>query len=124
MSQLARIFTNNEISSQVVSQIPWGTLMNTIIPKSKSHEEMLFYINETYKNGWSRSMVLNQIEMKAYERSLIEPNTTTVVKSNDLTNELFKDTYVFNFLDKNNIKNDKFYINQILDDIEKINKIR
>ena len=28
MSQLARIFTNNEISSQVVSQIPWGTLMN------------------------------------------------------------------------------------------------
>ena len=103
---MARIFTNNEISSQVVSQIPWGTLMNTIIPKSKSHEEMLFYINETYKNGWSRSMVLNQIEIKAYERSLIEPNTTTVVKSNDLTNELFKDTYVFNFLDKNNIKNE------------------
>ena len=115
MSQLARIFTNNEISSQVVSQIPWGTLMNTIIPKSKSHEEMLFYINETYKNGWSRSMVLNQIEMKAYERSLIEPNTTTVVKSNDLTNELFKDTYVFNFLNKNNIKNENDLKNQLID---------
>ena len=41
MSQLARIFTNNEISSQVVSQIPWGTLMNTIIPKSKSHKEQV-----------------------------------------------------------------------------------
>ena len=115
MSQLARIFTNNEISSQVVSQIPWGTLMNTIIPKSKSHEEMFFYINETYKNGWSRSMVLNQIEMKAYERSLIEPNTTTVVKSNDLTNELFKDTYVFNFLNKNNIKNENDLKNQLID---------
>ena len=119
MSQLARIFTNNEISSQVVSQIPWGTLMNTIIPKSKSHEEMLFYINETYKNGWSRSMVLNQIEMKAYERSLIEPNTTTVIKSNDLTNELFKDTYVFNFLDKNNIKNENDLKNQLIDNIIK-----
>jgi predicted nuclease of restriction endonuclease-like (RecB) superfamily len=119
MSQLARLFTNNEISSQVVSQIPWGTLMNTIIPKSKSHEEMLFYINETYKNGWSRSMVLNQIEMKAYERSLIEPNTTTVVKSNDLTNELFKDTYVFNFLNKNNIKNENDLKNQLIDNIIK-----
>lgn len=119
MSQLARIFTNNEISSQAVSQIPWGTLMNTIIPKSKSHEEMLFYINETYKNGWSRSMVLNQIEMKAYERSLIEPNTTTVVKSNDLTNELFKDTYVFNFLNKNNIKNENDLKNQLIDNIIK-----
>ena len=39
--------------------------------------------------------------MKSYERSLIEPNTTNIVKSDDLTNELFKDTYVFSFLDKN-----------------------
>ena len=54
MSQLARIFTNNEISSQVVSQIPWGTLMNTIIPKSKSHYEMLLYINATHKKGLIR----------------------------------------------------------------------
>jgi hypothetical protein len=28
--------------------------------------------------------------MKAYERSLIEPNTTTIVKSDNLANELFK----------------------------------
>jgi len=33
---------------------------------------MIFYINKTHKNSWSRSMVLNQIELKAYERSLIE----------------------------------------------------
>ena len=98
MSQFANEFTKNEISQQPVGQIPWGTLMNVILPKSKSHYEMLFYINATHKNGWSRSMVLNQIEMKTYERSLIESNTTSIVKSDNLTNELFKDTYVFNFL--------------------------
>jgi predicted nuclease of restriction endonuclease-like (RecB) superfamily len=119
MSQFANEFTKNEISQQPVGQIPWGTLMTVIIPKSKSHYEMLFYINATHKNGWSRSMVLNQIEMKAYERSLIEPNTTTVVKSNDLTNELFKDTYVFNFLNKNNIKNENDLKNQLIDNIIK-----
>jgi len=119
MSQFANEFTKNEISQQPVGQIPWGTLMTVILPKSKSHYEMLFYINETYKNGWSRSMVLNQIEMKAYERSLIKPNTTTVVKSNDLTNELFKDTYVFNFLNKNNIKNENDLKNQLIDNIIK-----
>ena len=100
MSQFANEFTKNEISQQPVGQIPWGTLMTVILPKSKSHYEMLFYINATHKNGWSRSMVLNQIEMKTYERSLIESNTTSIVKSDNLTNELFKDTYVFNFLDK------------------------
>ena len=119
MSQFANEFTKNEISQQPVGQIPWGTLMTVILPKSKSHYEMLFYINATHKNGWSRSMVLNQIEMKTYERSLIEPNTTTVVKSNDLTNELFKDTYVFNFLDKNNIKNENDLKNQLIDNIIK-----
>ncbi len=115
MSQFANEFTKNEISQQPVGQIPWGTLMTVILPKSKSHYEMLFYINATHKNGWSRSMVLNQIEMKTYERSLIESNTTSIIKSNILTNELFKDTYVFNFLDKNNIKTEKDLKNQMID---------
>jgi predicted nuclease of restriction endonuclease-like (RecB) superfamily len=80
---------------------------------------MLFYINATHKKGWSRSMVLNQIKMKTYERSLIESNTTSIVKSDNLTNELFKDTYVFNFLDKNNIKTEKDLKNQMIDNIIK-----
>ena len=49
MSQIASEFTIDEISSQLVSQIPWGTLTTVILTKSKSHEEMLWYINETHK---------------------------------------------------------------------------
>ena len=104
MARMASEFNVFEISQQLADQIPWFTLVE-IMSKSKTHKEMLWYINETYKNGWSRAMVLNQIEMKAYERSLINPTTTDAVTSfNDLTNELFKDTYVFNFLDKEKIK--------------------
>ena len=80
---------------------------------------MLWYINETYKNGWSRPMVLNQIAMASYERSLIEPTTSNITKSDDLTNELFKDTYVFDFLDKNSIKNEKDLKDQMIDNIIK-----
>ena len=72
MTKFASVFDENEIMSQPVTQIPWGTIVTVIIPKSKSHEEILFYINETHRNGWSRSMVFNQIELKDYERSLIE----------------------------------------------------
>ena len=64
-------------------------------------------------------MVLNQIEMKAYERSLIKPSTTEIIKSDDLSNELFKDTYVFEFLDKESIKNEKDLKNQMVDNIIK-----
>ena len=119
MSQFAKEFSSFEISQQPVGQIPWSTLVTVIIAKSKSHKEMLWYINATYKNGWSRSMVLNQIEMKAYERSLIKPSTTEVLKSEDLSNELFKDTYVFDFLDKQKIKTEKDLKNQLIDNIIK-----
>ena len=118
MAQFASNFKYDEIMEQPVPKIAWGSLL-TIMKKSTSHAEMLWYINQTHKNGWSRSMVLNQITMKAYERSLIEPATSNIAKSDDLSNELFKDTYVFDFLDKNNIKNEKDLKNQMIDNIIK-----
>ena len=118
MVQFSSEFSYEEILHQAGAKIPWRTLIE-IMSKSKSHEEMLWYINETHKNAWSRSMVLNQIAMKAYERSLIEPTTSNIVKSDDLYNELFKDTYVFDFLDKNNISNEKDLKKQMIDNIIK-----
>ena len=118
MAQFANEFTVQEIGAQPVPQIPWSTII-VIMQKSSSHEEMLWYINETYKNGWSRSMVLNQIALKAYDRSLIEPTTSNITKSDDLSNKLFKDTYVFDFLDKNNIKNENDLKEQMIDNIIK-----
>ena len=84
MSTFAKKFSKDEILQQPATQIPWYTLC-VIIIKSNSHEEMLWYIDQTHNNGWSRSMVLNQIAMKSYERSLIEPTTTeAITASNDL----------------------------------------
>lgn len=120
MIKFSEEFSIDEIMSQPVTQIPWGTLVTVIMPKSRSHEEMLWYINETHKYGWSRSMVLNQIALKAYERSLISPTTTESIETtNDFTNELFKDTYVFDFLDKEKIKTEKDLKNQMIDNIIK-----
>ena len=119
MMKFAKVFSIDEFSQQLADKlIPWYTLVE-ILYKSSSHEEMVWYINETYKNGWSRSMVLNQIAMASYERSLIEPTTSNITKSDDLSNELFKDTYVFDFLDKNSIKNEKDLKDQMIDNIIK-----
>ncbi len=75
MSQVAKEFSYAELFSQPGREIPWRTIID-IMAKSHSHKEMLWYIEQTYKNGWSSSMVVNQIAMKAYERSLINPTTT------------------------------------------------
>ena len=118
MMKLAKEFTLEEFVHQVGAQIPWRTLIE-IMAKSNSHEEMLWYINETHKNGWSRSMVLNQFKLKAYERNLLEPITSSNIIDNnsDLVGELFKDTYVFDFIDPNHIQNEKDLKNKMIDHI-------
>ena len=121
MTQLANNFTFEEITKQLISQIPWGSIVK-IMQKSKTHEEMIWYINQTYKNSWTRSIVINQFSLRAYERSLIEPTTTEIVNaSNDeLVNELFKDTYVFDFLDRNKNKSEKDLKNQMIENVLKL----
>ena len=118
-SRFAKEFTIDEIREQPVPQIPWGTIIE-IMKKSKTHDEILWYIKQTYKNGWGRSIVLNQFKLKAYERSLIEPEISPdITTSNELTNELFKDTYVFDFIDINNIKSEKELQKTLLQNITK-----
>ena len=56
MSQFAHFFSENEIRSQPVTQIPWSTLSRVIIQKSSSKEEALWYIDQAYKNRWSRAI--------------------------------------------------------------------
>ncbi len=119
MVQFAKEFTKKEIFHQPGGQIPWRTIIE-IMTKSSTHEEMIWYINQTHRNGWSRSMVLNQFKLKAYQRSLLEPTTSSTIIDNtasDLTHELFKDTYVFDFLDINNIKNERDLKNKMLENI-------
>ena len=90
MSRFASIFTKDEIRPQGGAHLPWRTY-DEIMSHSKSKEEMLWYINETYNNSWSRSMLINQFELKAYERNLIKPIVSPRIKESD--NELAIDIF-------------------------------
>ena len=70
MSLIAKTFTPDEISSQPVSQIPWATLL-TLIHKTSTHEELLWYANYTVQNNYSRTEI--EREIKKYK---IKSNTT------------------------------------------------
>ena len=54
MSLIAKSFSYKEISSQPVSQIPWATLL-TLIHKTSTHDELLWYANYTFINNFSRT---------------------------------------------------------------------
>lgn len=121
MSQFAKEFSTCEIRHQLGAQIPWRTLID-IMAKSHSHKEMLWYIEQTYKNRWSRSQVELQFKAKAYERGLINPDTSipqNEISINKELNEIVKDTYVLDFLGINDINSEKNLQNSILNNIQK-----
>lgn len=82
--------------------------------KTSSHEEMIWYINQTYKNGWSRTILLNKIKMKAYDLKSIDTIKDSSILDNNI-NEMFNSTLVFDFIDKNKIKNERDLENSLLD---------
>ena len=116
MSQFASVFSEDEIRSQAATQIPWTTI-NEIIFKSSSKEEMLWYINQAYKNRWSRRIVKEQFKVKAYERKLIEPQATEMVEKDEELKQVFKDTLSFEFLGKLEIKDERDLKDKLLDNI-------
>jgi predicted nuclease of restriction endonuclease-like (RecB) superfamily len=94
---------NNTITKQAVSQllqIPWGHNI-VIFQKNSEIEKALFYVQKTMKYGWSRSILVHQIESQLYERSgkAITNFTNTLPKpQSDLANQMLKDPYCFDFL--------------------------
>ena len=116
MSRFASIFSENEIRSQVGTKIPWRTILE-IIFKSSSREEMMWYINQTYKNKWSRRVVIEQFKAKAYERKLIEPQVTEIVAKDEELKQVFKDTLSFDFLGKIDIEDERDLKDRLLDKI-------
>ena len=116
MSQFSSTFSKREIGQQPVGQIPWGTII-IIINKSSSKEEMLWYINQTHKNKWSRRIVKEQFKAKVYERKLIEPQVTEIVEKDEQLKDVFKDTLSFHFLGNINIKDERDLKDKLLDSI-------
>lgn len=83
-----------------LAQISWYHHI-TILDKVKSGQERLFYIQKTVENGWSRDVMVLQIESGLYQRqgkAITNFSETLPAIDSDLARETFKNPYVFDFL--------------------------
>lgn len=85
---------------QAVAEIPWGH--NTeLLFKLKDPARRLWYARKTIEHGWSRSILISQIESNLYGRSGKAINNfdrTLPPPQSDLAGEILKDPYNFDFL--------------------------
>ncbi len=84
-----------------ITSIPWGHNI-VIISKCKTVAEALFYVQRTIEHGWSRSVLVHQIESGLYRRGgkAVSNFAATLPKlQSDLAEQTLKDPYIFDFLD-------------------------
>ncbi len=92
-------FESDTIVQQLVGQLPWGHNV-VLLNKLKDKEARLFYAHKTIENGWSRDILVIQVENKLIER---EGQSTTNFKQlmlkeeSEMTQQTLKDPYIFDF---------------------------
>lgn len=85
---------------QAVAEIPWGHNI-ALIEKVKDPQQRLWYAAQTIEHGWSRAVLVHQIESDLYSRqgqALTNFEHALPEHQSDLARELMKDPYNLDFL--------------------------
>ena len=100
MRKFAEIYTDLTIVQQAAALLPWFHNC-VLIEKVKDHEERMWYIRSAVENGWSRNVLVLQIDSGLYHRkgcAISNFERTLPPAESDLVNETLKDPYNFEFL--------------------------
>jgi predicted nuclease of restriction endonuclease-like (RecB) superfamily len=100
MKKFAGAWRDASIVQELLAQITWYHHI-ALLDKVKNPAEREWYIRETIRHGWSRNVLVHQIESGLVRRAGTSvtnfPMTLTSPQS-DLALEVVKDPYIFDFL--------------------------
>ena len=102
MAKFAAAYPDREFVQQVVAQIPWGHNV-VLLDKIPDEDERIWYIRKTAENGWSRNVLVHQIESGLYQRQVLVDKVSNFERrlpspQSELAVQTMKDPYVFDFI--------------------------
>lgn len=100
MAQFYTEYQSVEFLQPLVGEISW-TKHVTILNKCKNNQERQFYILATRKFGWTKNILIHQIENKTFERQMLGQTNFKDVLPDTIKNQAvlaIKDEYTFDFL--------------------------
>ena len=85
----------------VLAQITWYHNI-TLLDKVKDPDVLIWYAKQTAKNGWSRNVLVHQIESGLYQRQAVADKVTNFehrlpAPQSELATQTMKDPYIFDF---------------------------
>jgi len=100
MRAFAEAWPDEIIVQEALAQITWYHNI-ALLEKVTLSEERLWYARQTVASGWSRNVLVHQIESRLYTRqgqAVTNFAQTLPSPDSDLTAQLLKDPYNFDFL--------------------------
>ena len=102
MAKFAAAYPGNEFVQQPVAQIPWGHNV-TLLDKLSDNDERLWYAEKIAENGWSRNVLVHQIESGLYQRQVLAEKVSNFESrlpspQSELAVQTMKDPYIFDFI--------------------------
>lgn len=101
MKTFYETYQANEILAPLVREIGWSHNIY-VFERCKDDLEREFYIRWTKKFGWTKAILLHQINNKTYEKTLLNQTNFDQTVSEDIRNQAklaVKDEYTFDFLE-------------------------
>ncbi|NOR49168.1 MAG: DUF1016 family protein [Methanosarcinaceae archaeon] len=101
MSQFYMEYQGNEILQPLVGEISW-TKHILIMSKCKDIQERQFYIIATKKFGWTKKVLIHQIENESFEKYLLNQTNFDQTVPDTIKNQAklaVKDHYTFDFME-------------------------
>lgn len=100
MRAFAEAYPDQEVMQETLAQIPWYHNI-ALLEKLKSSQQRLWYAHKAIEHGWSRNVLVYQIESQLYDRqggAITNFDRTLPQSTSDLAQQLIKDPYHFDFL--------------------------
>jgi predicted nuclease of restriction endonuclease-like (RecB) superfamily len=100
MRAFAEAWQDEDFVQQVAAQLPWFHNC-VLLDKLKTNEERAWYSQLTIQNGWSRNVLVHQIESDLFHRqgrAITNFKRTLPAPQSELAQQLVKDPYNFDFL--------------------------
>ena len=100
MRAFAQSYPDEQIVQEVLAQVTWYHNI-ALLEKLKSPEERLWYAQKTVEQGWSRNVLVMQMESGLHDRqggAITNFAQVLPQPQSDLVHQIVKDPYNFDFL--------------------------
>ena len=121
MAQFYTEYHSIENLQPLVGEISW-TKHIVILNKCKNNLERQFYILATKKFGWTKNVLIHQIENKSYEKYLLNQTSFEQTLPENIKNQAYlavKDEYTFHFLNLSEEHSESELENALVQNIRK-----